>query len=184
MTEHDTETTPDEAAATAAAEAGAPAPAAEPEAGELEQLRAEIAALQEESLRTRAEVDNIRKRAERDVAAAHKYGLERLVQELLPVKDSMDMGLAAATAATEIESLREGMALTAKMFSDFFDKLNIVEVDPAGERFDPEFHQAMTTEESVEHEPGTVVRVMQKGYSLNERLVRPALVVVSKAADS
>lgn len=141
----------------------------------------EIASLKDEVLRARAELENMRKRAERDVEAAHKYGLERLVQELLPVKDSMDLGLDAAASASEIESLIEGMSLTAKMFADFFEKLNIEMLDPAGERFDPEFHQAMTTEESAEHDPGTVVRVMQKGYRLNERLVRPALVVVSKA---
>jgi len=84
--------------------------------------------------------------------------------------------------ATDLDSLRQGMALTAKLLADFFDKIHVRRIDPVGERFDPEFHQAMSTEESIESEPGTVLRVMQKGYALNERLVRPALVVVAKAA--
>ncbi len=167
----------------AATEAGADASVEEqPEAGEIERLNAEIGGLRDELLRLRAEMDNVRKRAERDVEAAHKYGQERLLQELLPVKDSMDLGLDAAGSTSDIDSLREGMALTAKMFGDFFDKLSVKVLDPAGERFDPEFHQAMSTEESVEAEPGTVLRVMQKGYALNDRLVRPALVVVARAA--
>lgn len=145
-------------------------------------LEAQVEALKEEVLRARAEMDNVRKRAERDVEAAHKYGQERLVNELLPVKDSIDLGLQAAAGATDVEALREGMALTEKAFGDFLDKLAVLAVDPLGERFDPEQHQAMTMEESVEHAPGTVMRVMQKGYLLNERLLRPALVVVAKAA--
>ena len=86
----------------------------------------------------------------------------------------------ASMAVRPRPSLREGMALTAKMFGDFFDKLDIKALDPQGERFDPEFHQAMTTEESAEFEPGMVVRVMQRGYLLNDRLLRPALVVVAR----
>ncbi|MGR8921165.1 MAG: nucleotide exchange factor GrpE [Gammaproteobacteria bacterium] len=184
-TQHEAERQ-DEAPAGEAAPAAAAtpeAPAAEtPEAAaspELDALKSEVAALKDEVLRSRAEADNVRKRAERDVQAAHKYGLERLAQELLPVKDSLDLGLDAAATATDVEALREGMALTAKMFGDFFTKLDITVVDPAGARFDPEFHQAMTTEQSVEAEPGTVLRVMQKGYLLNDRLLRPALVVVA-----
>ncbi len=170
------------AAQTASAEmdmsAGDDAPDAD---AALLELQSQIEALKNDVLRERAETENVRKRARRDVEAAHKYGLERLVQELLPVKDSMDMGLQAALGATEIEALTEGMALTAKMFDDFFGKLNVVAVEPVGERFDPEFHQAMTTEESREVEPGTVLSVMQKGYLLNDRLVRPALVIVARA---
>lgn len=150
---------------------------------EFERLQAEAAELREEALRARAEAENTRKRAERDVEAAHKYGLEKLVGELLPVKDSMDMGLGAAETATDVATLREGMELTTKMLDDLFAKTGVRCVDPLGEPFDPDFHQAMTMEASAEVTPGTVLRVMQKGYLLNERLVRPALVVVAKAAE-
>lgn len=157
------------------------AEATSPEQAEIASLSAQLADMKNEVLRVRADMENARKRAERDVEAAHKYGQERLVSELLPVKDSIDLGLAAADAATDIDALRQGMELTAKMFGDFFDKLAISAVDPTGERFDPERHQAMTTEETADAAPGTVVRVMQKGYLLNDRLMRPALVVVAKA---
>jgi molecular chaperone GrpE len=145
------------------------------------ELTDEIKLLKEEVLRARADVENIRKRAEKDVTAAHKYGLERLMQELLPVKDSMDMGLEATASSESIQPLREGMELTVKIFSDFFEKLNVRVIEPVGEKFDPEFHQAMMTEVSASIEEGHVIRVMQKGYLLNDRLVRPALVVVCKA---
>jgi molecular chaperone GrpE len=145
------------------------------------ELAEEIRLLKEDVLRARADVENVRKRAEKDVTAAHKYGLERLLQELLPVKDSIDMGLEATAAAESIQPLREGMELTVKMFSDFFEKLNVKVVDPVNEKFDPQFQQAMMTEVSASIEEGHVIRVMQKGYLLNDRLVRPALVVVSKA---
>ena len=144
------------------------------------ELTEEIRLLKEDVLRARADVENVRKRAEKDVTAAHKYGLERLLQELLPVKDSIDMGLEATAAAESIQPLREGMELTVKMFSDFFEKLNVRVVDPVNEKFDPQFQQAMMTELSSSVEEGHVLRVMQKGYLLNDRLVRPALVVVSK----
>lgn len=145
------------------------------------ELTEEIRLLKEDVLRARADVENVRKRAEKDVASAHKYGLERLLQELLPVKDSIDMGLEATATAESIQPLREGMELTVKMFSDFFEKLNVRVVDPVNEKFDPQFQQAMMTEVSSSLEEGHVLRVMQKGYLLNDRLVRPALVVVSKA---
>ena len=160
------------------------APESDGQHSELELLTAEIADLKNEVLRARADAENVRKRAERDVEAAHKYGLERLVGELLPVKDSLDLGLSAAATASEVESLTEGMELTVKMFKDFFEKLCIEEIDPAGLPFNPDFHQAMTVEESTEAEPGTVVKVIQKGFLLNDRLVRPALVIVAKAAES
>ena len=132
-------------------------------------------------LRARAELDNVRKRAARDVESAHKYALERFVSELLPVKDSLELGLAAAEQAVDIASLREGVELTLKMFAAALDKCCVQAVEPVGEKFNPELHQAMTMEESREAEPGTVLTVVQKGYLLNDRLVRPALVIVAKA---
>lgn len=133
-------------------------------------------------LRIQAELENTRRRAERDVENAHKFGLEKFTQELLPVKDSLELGLAAASGDEEnITQLREGTELTLKMLSGVMEKFGITEVNPEGEPFNPELHQAMTMQESAEHQPNTVMMVMQKGYLLNERLVRPAMVVVSKA---
>lgn len=129
-------------------------------------------------LRTRADMENLRKRTEKDLENAHKYGIEKFVSEMLPVKDSMELGIAAQDAT--VESLHEGMQLTMNMFDTAFQKLGVVEINPQNEAFDPELHQAMTMQESDEVEPNTVIMVMQKGYSLNGRLVRPAMVVVSK----
>jgi molecular chaperone GrpE len=151
---------------------------------EVARLRAQMEELKNEVLRGRADMDNQRKRAERDLESAHKYGLERFIHELLPVKDSLDLGLKAALSATEVATLTEGMAMTIKMFDDFFEKLSITQIHPEGERFDPEFHQAMTMEVVSHVAPGTVTRVMQSGYLLNQRLLRPALVVVAKSADT
>ena len=150
---------------------------------EIQQLKTEIEQLKSEVLRAYADSENTRKRAVKDVESAHKYGVERLISDLLPVKDSLDMGLDAAASASDVQSLTEGMELTAKMFGDFFDKFAVTELDPEGEQFDPEFHQAMTVEKSDEAPPGTVLKVMQKGILLNDRLVRPALVIVAKDAD-
>jgi molecular chaperone GrpE len=166
------------------AEPGAPAVDPGPDEAaesELTLLTAQVAALKDEILRLRAELDNQRKRAQRDVEAAHKYANERFVQELLPFKDGMDLGLKAAQSATDIDSLREGVALSHKQLDDFFEKTGIRTIDPVGERFDPEFHQAMTMEESSAVAPGCVLRVMQRGYLLNDRLLRPALVTVARA---
>lgn len=132
-------------------------------------------------LRTRAEMENLRKRTEKDLENAHKYGIEKFVNEMLPVKDSMEMGIAAQDAT--VESLHEGMKLTMNMFNTTFEKLGLVEIDPLNEPFDPELHQAMTMQASDEVEPDTVIAVMQKGYTLNGRLVRPAMVIVSKKPD-
>lgn len=136
-------------------------------------------------LRTNAELENLRRRAKQDVENAHKYALEKFAQELLPVKDSLEMGLAAASgegdAVETVQNLREGTELTLKMFAAALEKAGIVEIDPAGEAFNPDQHQAMSMQESADHAPNTVMAVMQKGYQLNERLIRPAMVVVSKA---
>ena len=147
---------------------------------EIDRLTTEVSSLKDELLRAKADTDNVRKRGQRDVEAAHRYGLEKLIQSVLPVKDTIDMGLEAASEATDIGAIREGMGLTGKIFEEFLEKLSVVAVNPIGEKFYPEFHQAMTTEISVQDDEGMVIRVMQKGYLLNDRLIRPALVVVSK----
>jgi molecular chaperone GrpE len=132
-------------------------------------------------LRAKAEMDNLRRRNAIDVQNAHKYGIEKFVNELLPVIDSMNLGLASKDASAE--HLREGMELTMNMLQKMMEKLAIEEIDPLNEKFDPEKHQAMTMQPNAEVEPNTVISVMQKGYSLNERLIRPAMVIVSKAAE-
>ncbi len=133
-------------------------------------------------VRTRAEMENIRRRSERELANAHKYALEKFAQELLPVIDSMEMGVAAAMDENaDVSKLREGTEMTLKMFETAIEKFGIKGVHPHGEAFNPEHHQAMTMIDSSEHEPNTIIDVMQKGYLLNERLVRPAMVVVASA---
>lgn len=148
----------------------------------LEDARAKVDEHWDQLLRVRAELENTRRRAERDVENAHKFGLEKFAQELLPVKDSLELGLNAVSGDDEnVAKLREGTELTLKMLSDVMEKFGIKEVNPEGEPFNPELHQAMTMQESADHAPNTIIMVMQKGYLLNERLVRPAMVVVSKA---
>jgi len=132
-------------------------------------------------LRVKAEQENLRRRHEREVENAHKYALERFAQELLPVIDSLEMGAeAAAVEGATLEKVREGTELTLKMLLATMDKFGIKAVHPEGEPFNPEYHQAMSMLESPEHAANTVMNVMQKGYTLNERLIRPAMVVVSK----
>ena len=133
-------------------------------------------------VRLQAQIDNLRKRSERELANAHKFALEGFVNELLPVKDSLEMGLAAFDVeGADTHTLREGVELTLQMLANAMDKAAIKEVNPQDERFDPEFHQAMSTQQRDDVEPNTVVTVVQKGYTLNGRLVRPAMVIVSKA---
>jgi len=134
-------------------------------------------------LRTQAEMENLRKRAEKDLENAHKYALEKFALELLPVKDSLELGLAAVEENRDeaVGRLREGTELTLKMLGAALEKFGIVEINPVGEAFNPEQHQAMTMQESGEAKPNSVLSVMQKGYALNERVIRPALVVVAKA---
>lgn len=132
-------------------------------------------------LRARAELENARRRAERDLEQAHKYGVEKLATELLPVRDSLEMGLAAAQeAGADVAKLREGTELTLKMLSQALERFKVTEIDPLGERFDPERHEAMAAQPSNEYEPNTVMHVVQKGYLLNDRVLRPAMVIVAK----
>ena len=135
--------------------------------------------LEDALLRAKAELDNVRKRAAKDVQSAHKFGTEKFVKEILPLKDSLELGVASAEEGTEISAVKEGFDLTLKMFSDTLGRLEVKELDPLDESFDPEKHQAMTTEYVEGKSAGVVVKVFQKGYLLHERLVRPALVVVS-----
>jgi len=158
------------------------APAAATDASEeLEQLRSEARENHENYLRAMAELENVRRRGEREVANAHKFGLEKFVAELLPVRDSLEMGLKAGEQEqADVTALREGTDLTLKMFGQVLEKFGVEEINPEGEPFNPERHEAVATTPTGEVEPDTVVEVMQKGYLLNERVVRPAMVVVAR----
>jgi len=135
----------------------------------------------EQMMRLRAEIDNNRKRAERDLENAHKYALKNFVEELLPIIDSMEMGQAAAVAENAtLESIREGSTMTMNMFIQALERNGLEQIDPLGEKFDPEKHQAISMVEGANAESNSVIEVMQKGFSLNDRLVRPAMVVVAK----
>ena len=148
-----------------------------PLAAELEAVQAELAQLREDTLRDRADLENQRKRLERERDTARKFANERLLAELLPVIDSLEAGLAAA--GEDAVALRQGIELTLKQLLKVTADNGLVEVNPAGQPFNPGHHQAMSTVDSAEHPPGHVVQVYQKGWLLNERLLRPALVVVS-----
>jgi molecular chaperone GrpE len=132
------------------------------------------------ALRAQAEMENLRKRTTRDVESAHKYALEKFVHELLPIMDSLSLGMSAAENAENTDELREGMDITLKMFNGAMEKFGVKTIDPQGEKFNPEQHEAVSMQEIEGSESGTVTAVMQKGYELNGRLVRPAMVVVAK----
>ena len=148
---------------------------------ELAEARREAGQNLDRALRAHAELENVRRRLERDLQNAHKFALERFVSELLPVRDSLELGLAASSEkGAGAAGIVEGVELTLRMLDQAMEKFGVKTVDPAGEPFDPEFHQAMTMQESDTAEPGTVLTVVQKGCLLNERLVRPAMVIVAK----
>ena len=149
--------------------------------GQLKRAEAEASELRDAWLRAKAETDNARRLAQNDIARAHKYAVERFAQELLAVKDALELTLATPNAKTE--ALQDGVALTLKNLESAFDKANIVEIDPVNEKYDAHRHQAMTMIESGQP-PGMVVQVFQKGYLLNDRVLRPALVAVSKSAEN
>jgi molecular chaperone GrpE len=153
---------------------------------ELEQLRTLLAAAEERArnhwdqyLRSVAELDNVRKRAQRDIENASRYGLEKFAQEILPVKESLDLAV-ENSARADGPSLIAGQQATHQLLTKAFAKLGIVEVNPLGEPFDPAAHEAMLMQESATAEPNSVIQVVQRGYSLNGRLLRPARVIVAK----
>ena len=133
---------------------------------------------QEAALRARAECDNVRKRSQTEIANAHKFAVENFAGELLAVKDSLEAALASENASAE--SMRAGVELTLRQLKSVFEKFSVVEVDPAGQKFDPHRHQAISTVDS-DAEPNTVVQTLQKGYLLHDRVIRPALVIVAKS---
>ncbi len=132
-------------------------------------------------LRSKAEFENLQRRHERELENAHKFALDGFASDILAVRDSMELGLDAANnEAADVKSLREGTELTLKLLSDVMERFKIVQIDPNGEPFNPDYHQAMSMLPRDDVPPNTVVAVMQKGYTLNERLIRPAMVMVSQ----
>lgn len=164
--------------------------AAAPEDAVAADLAEQLAAAQQQAqenheqyLRAEAEMANLRRRVEKDVENAHKFGQEKLVKEMLTVADNLERTLAAIDTETEeVTPLIEGVEMTLKGLLDTFDKLNVEAIDPQGHPFDPQLHQAMSMVENPDVEPNTVIAVMQKGYTLHQRLVRPAMVMVSKGS--
>ena len=151
-------------------------------AAQLEQAQQEISDLKEQMLRVQAEMQNVRRRAEADVEKAHKFGVEKFANEMLSVADNMERALAAAGDDDATKPLLEGVEMTLSGFLAGLEKFKVEVVDPMGETFNPELHQAMSMVESADAEPNTVIAVMQKGYTLQGRLLRPAMVMVSKGA--
>lgn len=182
---HDTQT-PEDAGTEEALE-----PQAEP-LSELEQLQQQLAEAQakaeenwDQLLRANAEMENIRKRAEREALQARKYALEGIARELLPVYDSLTMGQdELEKPEASLETAREGMRLITQMMGKLMDQFSIKEINPEGEVFDPEVHQAMSMLESADKPANTVLQVLQKGYRLNDRMLRPAMVIVAKAPET
>lgn len=140
----------------------------------------EAAELKDAWIRARAETENVRKQGQADVARAHRYAVDRFAAELLPVKDALELAL---SSPGDVDTLREGVALTLKQLVAAFGKFDITEIAAAGEKFDPHRHQAMAMIDS-EAAPNTIVQVFQKGYLLNDRVLRPALVAVAKPKDT
>jgi molecular chaperone GrpE len=163
--------------------------AAKPVVGELDTLKAALEAAdiranesREQALRAMAELDNVRKRASRDVENAHKYALEKFAGELVAVKDSLEMGLSVPNASAD--DLRTGSEATLKLLARAFEKSGIIAVSPPeGHAFNPEFHEAMAMVASADQAPNTIINVVQTGYQLNGRLIRPARVIVARAPD-
>ena len=146
-------------------------------AAQLLKVESEVAELKDAWLRAKAETDNARKQAQADVAKAHKYAVERFAEDLLPVKDALEHTLAAGDAS--LETLKSGVELTLKALQASFDRAQVIEIHPVGEKYDPHRHQAMQLIES-EQPPNTVITVFQKGYLISDRVLRPALVTVAK----
>ncbi len=135
----------------------------------------------ENNLRTQADMQNLARRTERDIANAHKFGLEKFINELLPIVDSLDRALMVEIPDDQVaKSMFEGMELTMKQFLDVLAKHNVKQLNPKFEKFNPEFHEAISMAEGSDNPPNTIIDVLQKGYVLYDRLIRPAMVVVAK----
>lgn len=148
----------------------------------LTEAEADAQRAKDDLLRVQAEMQNLRRRTTQDIEKAHKYGQEKFSTELLAVMDNLERSLIAASESEDevVKAIHEGVDLTLKSFMDCFSKFNVEPIDPLGEPFDPLLHQAITIQENPDVEPNTVIAVMQKGYTLHGRVIRPAMVIVSK----
>jgi molecular chaperone GrpE len=178
-----------EAAEASAEEAQAREQSAEQgEASEFDALKAQVQELQEQMLRSQAEMQNVRRRAEMDVEKAHKFALEKFVKELLPVADSLEKAVESTegqgNSGDLVASIRQGVEMTLSLLESSLKKFNVEPLNPIGEPFDPQQHEAMSMVPAPKAEPNSVVAVVQKGYLLNGRVVRPAMVMVAKAQDA
>lgn len=164
-------------------EASSEAPTVDAVQAEIEGLQQQLLEAQEQSLRAAADAQNARRRADQDVEKAHKFGQEKLVTDLLPVVDNLERAIDAVVDidSEALKSVLEGIELTLKSFQDTLARNSVETINPEGEPFNPQLHQAMTMVESPNAEPNSVINVFQKGYTLHGRLIRPAMVVVSKA---
>jgi molecular chaperone GrpE len=168
-------------------EAGARASASPP--AEIERLQQALAESEERArshweqyLRAVADLDNVRKRAQRDIEAANRYGLEKFAAELLPVRDSLELAVQTADQGEfDVRSLKQGQQATLQLLAKALDRIGLTPINPVGEPFDPTRHEAMLAQQSAAAEPGTVLQVVQTGYELNGRVVRPARVIVAKS---
>jgi len=151
-------------------------------AAELEKANATANDNWDKLLLAKAEVENIRRRTQKDIEKAHRFSVEKFAKEMLPVVDSLEMGLAAADESeAETTALKEGMELTYKQLISSLEKSGVVQVNPIGDAFNPDLHQAISMVPSPDHEPNSVMQVFQKGYTLNDRLLRPAMVIVAQS---
>jgi molecular chaperone GrpE len=171
-----------ESAADEASEGG------EQEVSEVEALQTQVSEAQEQLLRAHAEMQNVRRRAEIDVEKAHKFALEKFVKELLPVADSLEKAVESTEgnedAGDLVASISQGVEMTLSLFLSSLKKFNVEQLNPLGEPFDPQQHEAMSMVPAPDAEPNSVVSVVQRGYTLNGRVIRPAMVVVAKAVDA
>ncbi len=149
---------------------------------QIEELKNQIKTLEETVLREKAENQNTRKRLQKEITLARDFGVENFVKEFIPIKDSLDMGLANIESASE-EAFKTGIQLTLKMVEEFLNKMELTQINPEGAIFNPEEHQAMSVENSDSEPPNTVLKVFQVGYKLKDRLIRPAMVVVSTKSE-
>ncbi|WP_417502260.1 nucleotide exchange factor GrpE [Marinobacter sp.] len=177
-----------EAADAAAEEMRAEGEVQQEEVSELDALKEQLQDSQEQMLRLQAEMQNVRRRAEMDVQKAHKFALEKFVKELLPVADSLEKAVESTegqeAAGELVASIRQGVEMTLSLFVSSLKKFNVEPLNPVGEPFDPQQHEAMSMVPAPDAEPNSVVAVVQKGYLLNGRVVRPAMVMVAKAQDA
>lgn len=159
-----------------------PQQAAQDDAPTTQELAQQVEEYKDQALRAHAELENVRRRAQRDVEAARKFALEKFAADLLGVRDSLEMGLQAAQEEkATFKALQDGTELTLRMLATSMEKFGVEAIPAEGEKFNPDLHEAMTMQESDQHPPNSVVSVLQKGYQLNGRVLRPAMVVVSKA---